>query len=118
MDDGYLLDRWESIFKAGLLYATGSHGTVMLGYGSVGYDYAQNLQMGDVIGDAWFDAIFDGYTDNDAAWLASGKDAGHCKLRRDNMTWQDQGAYQKLSNGEVKWGCWYKWTSQETIDKG
>jgi hypothetical protein len=100
-------DRWRNTFRGGLRIALGSHDKLYDGLttNEVGEDFADNLQDGDSIKWAWFDGNGDAYTDQDVKVLVTGSSESNCHSRRDNMTWQNFGNYQRLRDGNVNWYC-------------
>lgn len=105
--DGNIWTRWDSVFRGGAYLVTGSHGSV---YGSiatdeVGRDYADDLQDGKTVKNAWFDGNSDWYHDQDLAIMATGSTSSDCRDRRNNMTWSNIYGYPRLQDSSINYWC-------------
>jgi hypothetical protein len=113
IDDGdtCVWNRWAYTFKGGLRISTGSHGDLWDGptTDECGEDYADDLQGGMTIKNAWKSALEDWATDQDVAVFASGMGESNCVSRKNNMTWQNFGNYSRLRDSSVKYLCWTIW---------
>lgn len=113
MSDGKLITRWRNIFRGGLRITVGSHDTPPIGSTTdeCGKEFADNLQDGDKIKDAWHDALREPFVDVDGAVIATGETESECNNRRDNMKWQNYTSYRRLRDGENVWYCWRYWNN-------
>lgn len=109
--DGHAWERWRNPFKGGLRYTVGSHGNLATGLPTdeCGQEFADNLQDGDVIYEAWRKAVREPSVDQDATAIASGYDAPDCYNRRDNMTWQNFSSYPRRRDDNMNFICWWSW---------
>lgn len=112
--DGKLITRLRSLFRGGLKYSVGSHGTLHHGRDTneCGEEFADNLQDKDKIKYAWKDALREPFTENDAIAVATGETESECHDRRDNMKWQNYASdFRRLRDGENVWYCWTYWNN-------
>lgn len=109
--DGKLITRLRNIFRGGLKYSVGSHGTLHHGRDTneCGEEFADNLQDGEKIKYAWRDALQEPWVENDAIAVATGETDSECGNRRDTMTWRDYWLPRRLRDGNVVWYCWSAW---------
>jgi hypothetical protein len=110
--------RWESIFRGGLRWTGGSHGTFW-SYRTTedtGADFAANLQIGVPLSTAWDDANTDWMLSNDRAVLATGADEADCYMRRDLMNWQNFKNYPRLRDNQVQYWCSWRWSGLDPED--
>lgn len=87
--DGHLWDRMYPIFSGGLIIATGSQDILISGPSTdeVGNDYAENLQNGYTVNEAWHDVLNDWIVDNDGVVMATGNLWQSCTNRLNNFKW-------------------------------
>ena len=109
--DSMLVVRWQPIMQGGLRYTTGSHRTLWSGYttSEVGEEYADLLQAGWVIKDAWRDGLSDWWETQDIASMTTGFDSAYCNNRLGSMKWQNYNQYYRLTD-VVNHYCWSQWT--------
>ncbi|HEY8205909.1 MAG TPA: DUF6345 domain-containing protein [Myxococcaceae bacterium] len=110
-DDGLMWTRMGPIFRGGLYIATGSMETVWAGWTTddVGADYADNLQHGYSIKEAWHDGASDWYEDNDLAVMTVGTNSTDCSNRINGMTWQNVAGFARLRDNQIGWYCYAAW---------
>ncbi len=110
-NDNLLLTRWRKIFRGGLRITVGSHDKIYTGTTTdeCGKEFADNLQDGDKIKDAWHDALREPFSDNDGTVIATGETLSECESRRDNMKWQNYMSHRRLRDGQNAWYCWTYW---------
>ena len=110
-DDGLMWTRMGPIFRGGLYISTGSQHTVWAGWTTddVGADYADNLQHGYSIKEAWHDGAADWYVDNDLAVMTTGANSADCSNRMSFMTWQNIASWPRLRDSQIGWYCYVAW---------
>ncbi len=110
--DANLWKRWDSVFKGGLRMSVGSHGTLHLNPSDydVGKVFAQQLNAGQTITDAWYIASDATAQNNqDVAVMATGTSAANCESRMGNMTWNNFMNYPRLRDGAITHYCSWNW---------
>lgn len=113
VSDGKVRTRLGPMFDGGLRYIAGSHGTI---YDSpttdeAGEDFADNLQMGFTLRNAWKSANSDFFTNQDLIVLSTGVSFESCTNRRDTMKWSNYSTYPRIQNGTPYWICWQYWNN-------
>jgi len=104
--------RWDSVFQGGLRATVGSHGTLNLGTAEydVGKVFAQQLNAGATIMNAWFVANdTTAYNNQDTAVMFTGANQTDCENRRAGMTWNNFGSYSRLRDGSIGYWCGWTW---------
>ncbi|MFZ5892996.1 MAG: DUF6345 domain-containing protein [Myxococcota bacterium] len=104
--------RWDSVFAGGLRATVGSHGTLNLGTAEydVGKVFAQRLNAGDTIMQAWFVANdTTAFNNQDTAVMYTGTNQSNCETRRGNMTWNNFGSYSRLRDSSIGYWCGWIW---------
>ena len=111
--DGNLWARWNRPFKGGLRISLGSHHTLWDGptTDECGEDFADDLQGGMRIRNAWKSALSDWWVDQDVIVLATGEFTSQCRQRRDNMKWQTYTDYPRKRGNDVHVICWVYWSN-------
>lgn len=106
-----IVGRYLNIMKGGLRYTTGSHDTFWYGWTTdeVGEDYAENLNDGDSIRNAWRDGVSDWYFDNQATVMTTGNSASDCSSRRSGMRWTNYSSYPRRTGSQLRYMCWSWW---------
>lgn len=110
--DANIWTRWDSVFKGGLRMTVGSHGTLHLNPSeyNVGKVFAQQLNAGVTITDAWYIANDATAQNNqDVAVMATGTSAANCESRMGNMTWNNFMNYSRLRDGSIAFYCSWNW---------
>jgi hypothetical protein len=93
------LQRWDSVFSGGLRAHLSSHGLVEIGGNEdLGKIFAQYLNAGYALRDAWYYGLRASAADNDVAVLFTGANATDCSARRAGMTWDNFDTYPRLKN--------------------
>lgn len=110
-DDGRMWVRMGPIFRGGLYIATGSYETFYDGWTTdeTGVDYADDLQHGWLIKDAWADGNSDWYVDNDIAVMTVGTDSNDCWYRMNHMTWQNIAGFPRRRDNGIGYYCYNYW---------
>jgi hypothetical protein len=107
--DSAVWNRWGPVFRGGLRYATGSHGTVNDGttLDDSGYDFADDMAS-ESFRDAWFDGLWDFWVGQDVAVMASGTGSTitDCTNRLGGMNVYNRLNYPKYKDSAVTWLCW------------
>lgn len=111
--DGRLVTRWRNTMRGGLRIVTGSHSKLYdsITTDEVGEDYADDLQGGMTIKNAWKSALSDWATDQDVAVMATGRTSSECASRRDGMKWSNFRSYSRLRDSSVAVYCWTQWNN-------
>jgi len=111
--DSNVWERWLYMFNGGLRYTVGSHGLLWWGRqtNECGREFAEDMQDGDVIKEAWRKALREPFVDQDATAIATGLDAADCHTRRDNMTLQNFGRYPRRTYSDMRHMCWTWWNN-------
>lgn len=111
-DDGHIFDRWSPVFRGGLRYVTGSHGTLVDAWETdeVGEDFADELQGSAKIRYAWRDGVSDWWYEQDLAVMSMGNGKSDCEDRRNNMKWQNYTSYNRRYDDDVNYWCRTRWT--------
>lgn len=112
-DDGKIPTRWASTLGGGLRMVTGSFDTVYDSWTTddVGEDYAEDLQDGDTIAEAWKDGASDWYADADLGVLATGTNKTNCFDRINGMTFQNFSSFPALKTGAIGFFCRRFWST-------
>jgi len=110
--DNKQIARWSPALGGGLRYVTGAWDLVWFGWTTddVGEDYADDLQDGYTLRNAWADGTWDWYATNHPAVLATGTSESNCVSRKMNMKWTNYDAYSRLTTGSINWYCSTMWT--------
>ena len=109
--DGYILERLLPMFSGGLRIALGSHDKLYSGTytNECGEDFAEDIQSGMTLRNAWKSALSDWWEDQDVAVVATGRSLEECNQRKDSMKWQNYRQYQRLRDGAMRYMCWSTW---------
>lgn len=111
--DAELIARWKPVYAGGLRYVTGAWDVLWDGITTdeVGEDYADNLQDGLSIQNAWSDAVSDWATEQHPAIQATGSTWNDCLSRKNGMKLSNYASYPRLVDGAVKYYCGHRWTN-------
>jgi hypothetical protein len=111
--DGNLGDRWYPPFKGGLRMALGSHGTLYSWWinNEDAERFADYLQDGSTIKNAWRDGLRDWGPLQDISVLATGVNCDCCKARKAGMTWQNYSTYNRVRGTAIGCFCWTHYTN-------
>ncbi|WP_437568619.1 DUF6345 domain-containing protein [Sorangium sp. So ce542] len=103
--------RWNAAMKGGLRIILGSHDEVWNSdtTDEIGEDFADNIQGGQSLRNAWKDALSDWNHDQDVTAVSFGNSLADCESRRDGMTWQNYTSYPRRRDGDVTHWCYVAW---------
>jgi hypothetical protein len=110
MRDEHILDRWTSVFDGGLRMVVGSHGDLYTDTGD-GQRFANNMKSGQLIKDAWANALHGGSPDQDAAVLTTGSDENNCWARMNSINWSNLTSTNtpRLQDNAWQYWCHIQW---------
>lgn len=110
--DSEIITHWKTPFSGGLRYVAGAWDVLWDGITTdeCGEDYADNLQDGMTIQDAWTDAIWDWATTQHPAVQTTGTSEADCLKRKKDMKFTNFSAFSRVSGSAVKWYCGHRWT--------
>jgi hypothetical protein len=97
--------RWQSVFAGGLILSVGGHGDLFAGNPQTGNDFAQRMQIGQPIANAWLDSSEYADRRNSAGAIMFGRNAADCD-RRMKVSLSSLFTTPVLRDHQIGWGCW------------
>lgn len=110
-DDGRVWTRMAPILRGGARMVLGSYGKFWDSWYTTecGEVFANGLQNGWNVKDAWIDGNTDWYFQQEIAFMATGRDQENCDARRDSMTWSNFNDYPRLRDNQIGHACLSAW---------
>ena len=108
-----LNNRWTSAFDGGLRIAVGSHDKIFFSSSSTGNGsrFADNMNAGQSIRDAWKNALSGTSLDQDAAVVPTGTNSTNCTSRLDGINWSNLTTFARLFDTAWQSICQREWAN-------
>lgn len=106
--DGNTWTRWYPVFAGGMVETVGGHNLLYMGNPQSGSDFANRMNNGEPIGQAWLESAWYADNRNAPAVIATGRDSADC-WNRQGVGYDSLFPTPILRDGAIGYMCWTTW---------